>query len=131
MKKKKITQEDIEAAVNSPEFEWPFEISGMGGSYEAACRKMARKAVEWLRKHPSALAKWRKTQDELEKRGERFYDLDALEPSHKKFTDAVAAVEPDCTGAMHGAACGHGIKIFEDGWKGYVRQVMEYRRDHQ
>lgn len=41
------------------EFDWPFEISGFGGGYEDACRRMTIAAVEWLRKHPDDVKSWR------------------------------------------------------------------------
>ena len=111
------------------EFEWPFEISGFGGGYEAACRNMTKAGVEWLRAHPEELAKWRKVRDEFHKefgKNKHFPPHRQL-PTEKEFEDAIVKVCNDCTGAMFGASKSHAIAIFDMGWNAYVDKVLSAR----
>ena len=112
----------------SKEFEWPFEISGFGGSYEQACRDMAKAGALWLREHPDELAKWRKASHEYRDRtGKTYTPPHIYPPSYKEFENAIVAVCDDCTGAMFGASQGHAIAIFERGWDEYVKCVLDAR----
>lgn len=113
----------------SAEFDWPFEISGFGGGYEARCRKMAKAGVLWLREHPGELARWRDFQRRWEKEtGHEYVPRSAQPRSHVEFMDAVAAASGgDCTGAMLGASSAHAVAIFERGWDGYVAHVTAAR----
>lgn len=110
------------------EFVWPFEISGFGGEYENACRKMTKAGVLWLRKHPQELEKWRKASREYRERtGKEYTPPNAWPASYDDFEAAMLKPCNDCTGAMFGASKSHAIAIFEKGWEVYCNEVLEAR----
>lgn len=81
-------------------YPWPDiagEISGFGGGYEAACRNMLYAGLRLLDENPDA------PDDELE--------------------EAILAVEPECSGAMFGAARGAARFIAREGWGEYVNRM--------
>ncbi len=126
--KEQATKED-RTKTASNEFEWPFEISGLGGLYEAMCRKMAKAGVLWLREHPGELAKWQEAQRRWEEEtGSEYMPTSAQPRSHLEFRAAIiAASGGDCTGAMFGASAAHAVEIFRRGWDGYVAHVTAAR----
>lgn len=90
------------------EFDWTGlgEISGFGGTYEAACRAMTKAGVEYLRANP----------DKMPAVGERYLS---------ELRNAVSREHEGATGAMVGAACSHAIFIINNGWEEYARQMSE------
>lgn len=113
----------------SKEFDWPFEISGIGGAYEQKCRNMTKAGVIWLREHPEELAKWRKERHEYRNRTGRYYKPTCeYGQSHKAFESAIVKAYKGCTGEMIDASINHAISIFELGWNEYVNQVVANRK---
>lgn len=95
------------------------ELSGFGGSYEETCRRMAVAGAIWLDMHPGELARWRERYDHQD------------DPQYRAFKDAIAAVAPGCTGAMHGAAVSHACNIHFMGWDAYAAEMCRLARLEQ
>ena len=112
------------------EFDWPFEISGFGGDYEDACRRMTVAAVEWLRKHPDDVKSWHAAEVKYKKDNpnSRCFPPKIYPNSKDEFENAVVAVCEDCTGTMFGAAISHAKAIVAKGWDKYVDSVIKYRK---
>lgn len=110
------------------EFDWPFEISGFGGGYEDACRRMTIAAVGWLREHPDDARDWRAAEVKYKKDNpdSRCFPSKIYPKSKDEFEKAVVAVCEDCTGAMFGAAVSHAKAIVSMGWDKYVDNVMRH-----
>ena len=91
------------------------EISGFGGGYEEACRKMVVAGLEWWDAHPDADPKFHGFKD--------VYGL-AMEDNDdaKALSSAMVSVCDDCTGAMHQATVGHVFWIHKNGWDKYVEE---------
>lgn len=95
------------------------EISGFGGNYEAACRRMIVAGLEWLDSHPEADPKFHGYKDV-------FGILTEDNDDAKALSNAITKDEPDITGAMHQAAIQHIIWIKKNnkegksGWERYV-----------
>lgn len=115
--------------MKTDEYDWPFEISGMGGHYEGVCRCMARTAAEWLKAHPDEPAKWDKAERDYRAGGHNFVPDSVYGQSYQEFDKAVTDACPDCTGAMFNAAVWHGRAIFDMGWDAYVKYVMDKRAE--
>ena len=95
------------------------EISGFGGSYEEACRKMVLAGLNWWDEHPEAEPKF--------KSNSNIYGI-LLEDNEdaKALSDAVvAAVDGDCTGAMHQATISHILWIHGHSWEEYVQEMSK------
>lgn len=116
-------------AVKTDEYDWPFEISGMGGGYEDACRRMTIAAAEWLKVHPDEPSKWDKAGQDYKASGHNFVPDSVYGKSYRKFDKAVTDVCPDCTAAMFNAAVWHGRAIFDMGWDAYVKYVIDKRSE--
>lgn len=86
------------------EFDWSCvpEISGFGGAYEDACRRMVEAAVRSIR----------------------------AGRSDKETDEAMTAECPDCTGAMFGYSKAHAEYIAKCGWDAYVARRMQRRRSY-
>lgn len=93
------------------------EISGFGGSYEAACRTMLRAALEWFDEHPEADPRFHGFQGAYGLITEDNADAKALSDV------VVAASGGDCTGAMHQAVITSALWIQKNGWEEYCRAI--------
>ena len=89
------------------------EISGMGGDYEEACRKMVYAGLAWLETRPDADLKATTYRNV-------YGILNADSPDAKELEEAVLSAVPDCSGAMHHAAMQHCMFIAKNGWASYV-----------
>lgn len=99
------------------------EISGFGGSYETACRKMVMRAATWLRAHEDADP----TFGEIEG---VFGISDAFNDDAKQAREEMVKAAKDVsgnaggpTGAMIHACTQHVVYISEYGWDEYKRQM--------
>ena len=92
------------------------EISGFGGGYEEACRRMVCAGVDWLIANG---------QDFVASGGGFTFGDDVV---RRTFDDAVAAVETGCSGAMHGSASSHACAIFWKGWDHYAETMRARKR---
>lgn len=93
------------------------EISGFGGEYEEACRRMVCAGVDWflINGHqcvPNPVGGFLFAADEK-----------TAKVNHDAFRAAVDAAEPSCSGAMSGAAASHAAGIFWRGWEDYAREM--------
>lgn len=79
------------------------EISGFGGSYEAACRAMVKYGLEWWDAHPTANPQYRGYKSVMGLCDPNNSDADELD---KAMSAGADSVDPNggVTGAMHQAA---------------------------
>lgn len=94
------------------------EISGLGGEYEQACRKMLIAGLEWLDKYPNADPKYHGYKDIYGIIQEDSRDAKAL-------SAAVISAVSDCTGAMHQAVVSSLLYIKKHGWQAYTEKMKE------
>lgn len=94
------------------------EISGFGGGYEDACRKMVIAGLEWLDAHPQADPQFHGYKGVYGIITEDNEDATAL-------TKAILSACDDCTGAMHQAAVNHCLAARKLGWEGYCAKMRE------
>lgn len=95
------------------------EISGFGGGYENACRKMVVAGLEWCDANVSADISYKEFQN--------IYGLTTGESEDcKKMQDAMLkAVDNDCTGAMMQATMSHIMFVRKNGWEKYVEEMSK------
>ena len=97
------------------------EISGFGGSYEDACRKMVIAGMEYLDNNPDAKITF-KTYKNIY--GVTFDESEDCEKMQKIMIDATGG---DCTGAMMQACLQH-IKYAQiNGWDKYISEMEKPR----
>lgn len=95
------------------------EISGFGGDYEDACRKMVLAGLDWLDANPTADPQFHGYKGIYGVISEDNEDAKAL-------TKAVVDVTGgDCTGAMHQATICHILFIRRNGWDKYVTEMSK------
>lgn len=94
------------------------EISGMGGTYEKACRKMVKAGMEWFDKHPKANPLFSGYEEIC---GIIYSDNEDA----KKLSDVVGTVVDGCSGAQHQAAIGHIMHAHKVGWVKYVEEMKK------
>lgn len=95
------------------------EISGFGGSYEEACRKMVIAGMEWWDEHPEADVRW---QEAKNIRGIQFNESEDCKAMQKHMSEAVG---DDATGAMMQYTCNHVLAARRLGWDGYMEKMKE------
>jgi hypothetical protein len=93
------------------------EISGLGGDYEAACRRMLRQGLAWLDAHPKADPQfsWFKCVYGLV--------IDDNDDAKALFEAICEGVDP--TGAMHQAVVGACLFVREHGWEAYCAAMAK------
>lgn len=92
------------------------EISGFGGGYEDACRKMVLAGVTWLKANPGADPKFSGMKG--------VYGLiDENNKDAKDLSAAVLKAAEGCSGAMHQAAISHIMRIKAVGWETYAADM--------
>lgn len=94
------------------------EISGFGGKYEKACRKMVLAGVKWLDAHPDTDPKFHGFKNVYGIIAEDNDDAKAL-------SEAVVSACDDHSGAMHTATIAHVLHIKNVGWDNYVREMKK------
>jgi hypothetical protein len=94
------------------------EISGFGGGYEEACRKMILAGVKWIEQHPDSNPIFWGYDKTTGTRTEDNEDAKSLE-------NAILKLIPDCTGAMYGACLNHVLYIKKNGWEKYVEEMTK------
>lgn len=92
------------------------EISGMGGDYEDACRKMVYGGLAYLEEKPDADLKATTYRNV-------YGLLTADSDDAKALEKAILAEVPDCSGAMHHAAMQHCFFIAKNGWSKYTEEM--------
>ena len=94
------------------------EISGMGGSYEQACRDMLFAGLKWWDEHPAA--------DPHFHGYEGVYGIITEDNDDaRELSKAITAVSEGCTGAMHQAVVEHIMAIHKNGWEWYTAAMTE------
>ncbi len=92
------------------------EISGFGGDYEDACRRMLDAGLAWSDASPNAKPEWTRKGAH----GPIVGNADA-----KALEEAIAAPVPDCTGAMFGAVRNHVLWIRKNGWDAWCDAMSQ------
>ena len=96
------------------------EISGFGGGYEAACRRMVVAGLEWLDEHPDANINYKTL------KGVYGITFDESDDTRRMQEAMIAAAgEGGVTGAMMQACLSHILWIKSHSWEEYQ---MEMRR---
>lgn len=94
------------------------EISGFGGGYEAACRRMLQAGLLWLDENPEAEPQFHGYKGVY---GIIREDNDAA----KGLTKVIIGACPDATGAMHQAVVSHCLYVRKNGWDKYVETMRK------
>ena len=95
------------------------ELSGFGGGYEEACRKMVVTGLEWLDAHPKADPQFHGYENIY---GVIIEENDDAKQLSKAVVDATGG---DCTGAMHQCTISHILWIHKNGWETYCAKRRE------
>ncbi|HMW40274.1 MAG: hypothetical protein K1X68_10755 [Saprospiraceae bacterium] len=93
------------------------EISGIGGGYEEACRKMVISGMEWLENHKNATPKF----DQFK----NIYGFTANENEDmQKMQSAMnEAINDGATGAMMQCCTNHVLFANKNGWEKYILEM--------
>lgn len=92
------------------------EISGFGGGYEQACRRMLRAGLAWLDAHPTADPK-------ISTSNSVYGIIREDNVDAKELSAVVGNAEDGCTGAMHQAVMSSLLFIRKHGWEKYVEEM--------
>ena len=95
------------------------EISGMGGGYEEACRKMVIAGMEWLDEHPGADISYKEYKNIY---GITTGESDDCKAMQKHMNEAI---DNEASGAMMQACSSHILAAKKMGWDGYVAKMNE------
>jgi len=99
------------------------EISGFGGGYEAACRKMLRAGVAWIDEHKNEELKFSTLPGVY---GLLIEDNEAAKELSRVITDVVENdADGGATGAMHQAVTESVMFIAKNGWEKYVDEMRD------
>ncbi len=92
------------------------EISGMGGGYEKACRKMVEAGLEWLDQNPNADLSWKEFKG--------IYGITTEESEDvKKLEKVMLEAAGGCSGAMMQACLNHVLFVKNNGWEKYKEEM--------
>lgn len=98
------------------------EISGFGGGYEDACRKMVIAGMEWWDEHPDAKVTYGQYENITGLTVNESDDCKALQNHMNE------AIDKKATGAMMQAATNHVTAAHRLGWEKYL---TEMHADHK
>lgn len=108
-------------------YEWQegmAEISGFGGSYEAACRAMLKSGLDWWDTFPEADPEYHGFKD--------IYGICINDNNDARDLDRAIQMGADSidknggmTGAMHQAVLNHIFWIHVHGWDAYVKEMSK------
>ena len=98
------------------------DISGFGGSYEAACQKMLLNGLRWLNKHPDFDFKHYKAYKNVT-------GLCIGEGSDTKSLDDAICEGVDPSGAMHHAVISHLAYIHQNSYDSWLAQAKKQGRE--
>jgi len=101
------------------------EISGFGGGYEDACRKMVIAGLEWCDEHPDADLKYKQFEGVT---GLTFDESDDMKLMQEAM---LTAIGHDCTGAMMQATMNHVMFVRKNGWEKYVEEMSKKEERHE
>lgn len=93
------------------------EVSGFGGGYEDACRKMVQTGMEWLDKHKEA----NPTFDQFK----NVYGLTTNENDDMKDMQSAMneAISNGASGAMMQVSTNHVLYANKNGWEKYISEM--------
>jgi hypothetical protein len=98
------------------------EISGFGGGYEEACRKMVQAGLEWFDANTEADPQFHSYKNVY---GVIWEDNEFAKELSRVVVDASGG---DCTGAMHQAAISHILFVRKNGWEKYVEEMTALKK---
>jgi hypothetical protein len=99
------------------------EISGLGDSYEAACRTMVIRGAEWLDEHPNADPHFSGYKNVY---GIIYEDNDDAKSLIKAMVEAAIEKHGDSpTGAMVQATVSHVMHIAKNDWDKYAQEMTK------
>jgi hypothetical protein len=97
------------------------EISGFGGSYEAACQDMLAAGCRWLNANTNAHLVGHTYRN--------VFGLFTADNEDARTLDSVvSSVHPDCTGAMHHAVMSRLFYIAKHGWRHYCKECRKRKQ---
>ena len=101
------------------------EISGFGGGYEDACRKMVVAGLNWMLANPEKAKNLKVIQYT------NIYGICDVEGDGQKELDSVMmeACNHDCTGAMHQACINHLFWAFAHSPEEYAQEMINRAED--
>jgi hypothetical protein len=99
------------------------EVSGFGGGYEDACRKMVQTGMEWLDKHKEA----NPTFDQFK----NVYGLTTNENDDMKDMQSAMneAISNGASGAMMQVSTNHVLYAHKNGWEKYISEMEKVTAD--
>lgn len=98
------------------------EISGFGGTYEEACRRMFFAGLEWLDANPDAEPRFKGFKGV-------FGLIDEDNEAAKQLSESILAEVPGCSGAMHHVAIKHCLIVRANGWEEYCKQMSSQKEE--
>lgn len=102
------------------------EISGFGGEYEAACRRMLLAGAEWITAHPQATLSARELSGVY---GIVFPNTDETKELMACIADACGTGPSGPSGAMMHCVTQHLLFIKKHGWDAYCARMRERRHE--
>ena len=99
------------------------EISGFGGGYENACRKMVIAGMEWLDKHKEANPTFDQFVNVFGMTDNENDDMKAMQKHMNK------AIDNEASGAMMQACTNHILHAKEVGWETYISEMEEKTKE--
>lgn len=99
------------------------EVSGFGGGYEDACRKMVQTGMEWLDKHKEA----NPTFDQFKNvYGLTTNENDAMKDMQSAMNEAISN---GASGAMMQVSTNHVLYAHKNGWEKYISEMEKVTAD--
>ena len=99
------------------------EISGFGGEYENACRKMVITGLEWIDDHPNPEISWKEYKDVTG-------IITDLSPHLEEMTTAMnEAIGNEASGAMIQFCVHHVVAANRLGWDKYVEEMEKEEKE--
>lgn len=96
------------------------ELSGFGGEYEDACRRMFYAGLTWLENYPNSDLRAREYENV-------FGIFIPGSEDAQKLEDTMMAEEPECSGNMMHQAMNHLFFVAKQGWEKYVEASKKNR----
>jgi len=93
------------------------EISGFGGGYEEACRKMVITGMEWLDENKEANPTFQQFENVYGLTANENDDMLAMQNAMN------AAIDNDASGAMMQASTNHVLFAHKNGWEKYISEM--------
>lgn len=111
------------------------EISGMGHTYEVACRIMVSAGMRWIARHPEAKLRFSEytniTGIILEESDDAKALVAQMIDAAEAYGDATLGGRGGVTGAMMQACVHHVLEAHRLGWPAYRDKMIELKREEE